>query len=260
MKSTKKVCPEHLTIFTLIELLVVIAIIAILAAMLLPALKRAREAANRSYCQSNHKQIGTALHSYLDDFNSWWVYDNTSTEINRYWNRHLVNNNYLRPGSKARFANSAQGAADYETYKYYESSLTCPSIPFPKGRVLGDYILNNVPAGYGGGLGSVTENNVGCKSSQIPQPSAFCVLGDREINSVTSYPGWWIQTFYKPSALVKVGTVGGSYGTLGHYNHSMGSNYLYADGHDEWLPWQNIAWPMFAIRKENWLKAYTLFP
>jgi len=71
MLNTTSVNRRRARGFTLIELLVVIAIIAVLIALLLPAVQQAREAARRTQCRNNLKQLGIGFHNYHDAYNTW---------------------------------------------------------------------------------------------------------------------------------------------------------------------------------------------
>ncbi len=71
--------------FTLIELLVVIAIIAILAALLLPALKRAKQTAHSVACKGNLRQLGIWAMSYAVDWDGVLPYNGTPDESHSYW-------------------------------------------------------------------------------------------------------------------------------------------------------------------------------
>ena len=117
--------------FTLIELLVVIAIISILMAMLLPALKTAKEAAHSTACLNNERQSGQAILAYAEDNGGCGVVADGWSDgpyPQRYWPDLLMYNGYLSDKTTRKFG----AGMEYGSEMVFPNSTSCPSTPPPK--------------------------------------------------------------------------------------------------------------------------------
>jgi prepilin-type N-terminal cleavage/methylation domain-containing protein/prepilin-type processing-associated H-X9-DG protein len=189
--------------FTLIELLIVIAIIAILASMLLPALKNARAVAKRTVCANQYKQFNIGHLEYISDHNGTIVDGYNASASSKYWPMRIRDYFPAPTGTMLSGDKGDPGGA-----RNYPNIFECPSDKTPYwGTTIGmNWRLDNYYT-----TGSYFHD----KLAKYKRPAGTVMFGDGN--------AYWLRVTSTcwPNDHRKL--------------HMGGDNFLFIDGHVEWL-------------------------
>lgn len=225
MKPYRFVSRRRGRAFTLIELLVVIAIIAILAAILFPVFARAREAARKSSCQSNLKQIGLAFNMYRQDYDEMMPRSdapNDSTCINTLartgWRGWVANVliPYIKNQQLFRCPSATGG---YRTDGGFCG--TPPPVAVQNSMVVTNYAYNYLGVQNGTGNTGNAMPGAEFKDAAVVRPAELAIMWDSNNPWVDFNGGFWQRD------IIQYLNKNYLYGA----RHSEMLNFLYYDGH-----------------------------